>query len=152
LPPRARCVSRCLATVFRQEKRQQSADVICGRRGTYVLFNSWTFLVFFCCVSAAYRLLPGWTSQKRLLLAASYLFYAAWHPPYVVILATSTLVDWWIARRIWRCEGLLARKRLLLVSLVCNLCLLGFFKYGGFVLENLDALLSALRIVHARPA
>jgi D-alanyl-lipoteichoic acid acyltransferase DltB (MBOAT superfamily) len=111
-----------------------------------VLFNSLTFLLFFACVFSLYQLLPTWTAQKRLLLVASYLFYAAWFPPYVGILALSTTVDWWIARRIWQCEHAGRRKRLLLVSLLCNLGLLGFFKYGGFLLVNFRTALAAVGI------
>ena len=117
-----------------------------------MLFNSFTFLVFFCCVFALYRLLPGWNARKWLLLVSSYLFYAAWYAPYVVILLASTLVDWWIARRIWQCEDDAKRKRLLLVSLICNLGLLGFFKYGGFIADNFDVLLSTLGVAHPASA
>lgn len=113
-----------------------------------MLFNSFTFLVFFCCVFALFRLLPGWTARKWLLLVSSYVFYAAWYAPYVLILLVSTTVDWWIARRIYRCADAARRKRLLVVSLVCNLGLLGFFKYGGFVLENLAALMAAAGLPH----
>ena len=83
-----------------------------------MLFNSLTFLIFFFCVLIPYHLLQSWPAQKRLLLLASYVFYAAWYPPYVLILALSTTVDWWIARRIWLCENASRRKHLLLISLI----------------------------------
>jgi alginate O-acetyltransferase complex protein AlgI len=63
-----------------------------------VLFNSLTFLVFFAVVFAVHAATPTWTGRKRVLLAASYVFYAAWNPPYVAILAFSTVLDWWLAR------------------------------------------------------
>ncbi len=69
-----------------------------------MLFNSLTFLLFFACVFALHALLPTWTGRKVLLLAASYLFYAAWHPPYVLILAFTTVLGWWLARLIWRTD------------------------------------------------
>jgi D-alanyl-lipoteichoic acid acyltransferase DltB (MBOAT superfamily) len=37
------------------------------------------------------------------------------------------------------------------VSLAANLALLGFFKYGGFALENTQALLAALGVIYAPP-
>ena len=116
-----------------------------------MLFNSLTFLLFFAAVFALHALAPTWTSRKALLLAASYLFYAAWNPPYVLILAFSTGVDWWLARRIGASEDPARRRGLLLLSLACNLSLLGFFKYGGFLLDNFQHLAGAAGIAWQPP-
>jgi alginate O-acetyltransferase complex protein AlgI len=116
-----------------------------------VLFNSLTFLVFFCCVFAAYQLLSNWTAKKILLLAASYVFYAAWYPPFVFILAFSTTMDWWLARRLDTAFSDKARKALLIVSITCNLGLLGFFKYGDFFLENLREVASLFGLTFSVP-
>ena len=80
--------------------------------------------------------LRNWRLQKFLLLVASYAFYAAWNPPFVVLLWISTLIDWFAAKRMHTEERRSRRIALLCVSLAANLGLLGFFKYGGFVLEN----------------
>src|SRR5579872_1386154 len=101
-----------------------------------MLFNSLTFLVFFVIVFTLHRLMPGWGAKKLLLLIASYIFYAAWNPPYVVILLFSTTLDWWLARLIWKSQDPRHRKLLQTLSLVANLSLLGFFKYGNFLLDN----------------
>jgi len=101
-----------------------------------VLFNSITFLAFFAVLLALYYALRSWPLQKSLLLVASYLFYAAWNPPFVVLLWISTAVDWFAARRMHTEQRRGHRIALLCVSLAANLGLLGFFKYGGFVLEN----------------
>jgi len=116
-----------------------------------VLFNSITFLVFFGIVFGLHAGLQGWAARKRLLLAASYLFYAAWNPPYVLILAFSTTLDWWLARRIWHSRDPARRRALLIVSLVSNLGLLGFFKYGGFLLENFRIALAAVGVDYQPP-
>ena len=116
-----------------------------------MLFNSLTFLVFFAVVFAVHAATPTWTGRKRVLLAASYVFYAAWNPPYVAILAFSTVLDWWLARRIWRTEDPRRRRALLVVSLVSNLGLLGFFKYGGFLLANFQLAAAALGVHYAPP-
>ena len=114
-------------------------------------FNSWTFLVFFGCVFVLHRVMPTWTLRKRVLLLASYVFYAAWNPPYVLILLFSTTFDWWLARRIWRTTDQRRRRLLLLSSLICNLGLLGFFKYGSFLLENFQSLLSLTGVAYHAP-
>ena len=118
-----------------------------------MLFNSFTFLVFLAVVLGAYYLLPlGWRGQKLMLTAASFLFYAAWNPPFIVLLWFSTVVDWYAARGIAG-AATPARKRLwLLVTLGVNLGLLSFFKYGGFLLENFVALAASVGIAYAPPA
>ena len=117
-----------------------------------MLFNSLTFLIFFLVVFALHRLIPGWNRKKLLLLAASYLFYAAWNPPYVLILLLSTSLDWWLARLIWRSNNDIVRRRLLVLSLVSNLSLLGFFKYGGFLLDNTRDVLTSIGVHYSPPA
>ncbi len=117
-----------------------------------MLFNSLTFLLFFAVVFGLHQLLQGWRQRKQLLLVASYVFYAAWHPPYALILLFSTLLDWWLARRMFRCELPRQRRRWLLLSLVANLGLLGFFKYGGFLLQNFNLALGVLGVEFQPPA
>ena len=58
-----------------------------------MVFNSLTFVVFFACVLVLHNLPFGWTTRKVNLLLASYLFYAAWNPPFVILLWVSTVVD-----------------------------------------------------------
>src|SRR5262245_61284650 len=48
-----------------------------------MVFNSLTFVVFFACVLVLHSLPLSWTTKKINLLIASYLFYAAWNPPFV---------------------------------------------------------------------
>jgi alginate O-acetyltransferase complex protein AlgI len=71
-----------------------------------MLFNSLTFLIFFVVVLGVHRLVPGWSAKKGVLLLGSYVFYyTAWNPPYIAILLFSTVLDWWLARRIWLSRG-----------------------------------------------
>lgn len=105
-----------------------------------MLFNSLTFIVFFALVLALHNAPLNWTTKKFNLLIASYLFYAAWNPPFVLLLWISTLVDWHVAKRLYVEQRQGRRRLLLLISIVVNLGLLGFFKYGNFLLENFVAL------------
>jgi alginate O-acetyltransferase complex protein AlgI len=113
-----------------------------------MLFNSFSFLVFFALVLLLHRLPLSWSLKKFNLVAASYLFYAAWNPPFVVLLWISTAVDWMIGRRIHEAEEPRQRRRLLLVSLSVNLGLLGYFKYAGFVLDNFVWLVRQLGVAY----
>jgi hypothetical protein len=101
-----------------------------------MLFNSLTFLAFFAAVLAIHYSPLGWTTKKGSLLLASYLFYAAWNPPFVVLIWLSTVVDWYAAKWMFRSNSPTRRRGLLIVSLCTNLGLLAFFKYSAFVLEN----------------
>jgi D-alanyl-lipoteichoic acid acyltransferase DltB (MBOAT superfamily) len=63
----------------------------------------------------------------------------------------STVVDWYAARGMARLESPRSRRLLMIVSLVANLGLLGYFKYGAFLLANFAALMHAWG-VHYVPA
>ncbi|MDP6978926.1 MAG: MBOAT family O-acyltransferase [Myxococcota bacterium] len=101
-----------------------------------MLFNSLTFAVFFAAVLLLHSLPLPWRAKKGNLLVASYLFYAAWNPPFVVLLWISTGVDWFAAGRMAATSSLRARRGFLALSLLVNLGLLGYFKYAAFALEN----------------
>jgi len=111
-----------------------------------MLFNSLTFLFFFSLVLAVYYAPFPWKGKKVFLLFASYLFYAAWNPPFVLLIWISTYVDWFVARFLGKTEAPGRRRILLLLSLMTNLGLLGFFKYGGFFLENFIRLVGLLGV------
>lgn len=113
-------------------------------------FNSLTFLLFFAAVLLAHSLSLEWRLKKINLLVASYVFYAAWNPPFIVLLWISTLTDWIAARKMSVSTGR-RRSMYLAVSVAVNLGLLGYFKYGGFLHENFAALLSLLDIAYALP-
>ena len=116
-------------------------------QGTYrVLFNSLTFIVFFVIVLGLHYAPLAWRVKKTNLLIASYLFYAAWNPPFVILLWISTVVDWFVAKRMYGEERQGRRRMLLWVSIVVNLGMLSYFKYGGFVLENFQALLATMGV------
>ena len=108
-----------------------------------MLFNSLHFVWFFLVVYAFYRLLPH-RPQNWLLLAASYYFYAAWDWRFLGLLVGSTVVDYTCALLIDRQTDQARRKRLMWVSILFNLTLLGFFKYFNFFADNLHALFGAV--------
>src|SRR3954470_11221805 len=101
-----------------------------------MLFNSLTFVVFFAAVLAAFWTLRSWEARKNLLLAASYLFYGTWNPPFALLLFATTALDFWLGARIAASRTPGSRKAWLVASLTSNLSMLGFFKYGNFLLAN----------------
>jgi alginate O-acetyltransferase complex protein AlgI len=114
-------------------------------------FDTFTFIVFFALVLAVYNALRSWGARKNFLLLASYAFYTAWNPPFLLLLLGSTTLDWWIAQRIDAAERPSTRKRWVAVTLLANLGVLGFFKYNRFLLDNFAAILG-LAGMHYVPA
>ena len=68
-------------------------------------FNSLTFIAFFAIVALLHRLPFSWHTKKVNLLVASYVFYAAWNPPFILLLWASTFIDWKVAHWIDRTDG-----------------------------------------------
>jgi alginate O-acetyltransferase complex protein AlgI len=95
-------------------------------------------------------LISSWRWQKGFLLLASYVFYAAWNPAFIVLIWASTLTDWLAARWMYRTQDRMRRRAFLVLSFSVNLALLGFFKYGDFLLENVVQL-AALAGIDYRP-
>jgi D-alanyl-lipoteichoic acid acyltransferase DltB (MBOAT superfamily) len=104
-----------------------------------MVFNSLHFVAFFLVVYLLYRLLPH-QGQNRLLLAASYYFYAAWDWRFLGLLVASTLIDYYCALFIATRTAPSSRRMALVLSLSFNLTMLGFFKYFNFFAENLKVL------------
>lgn len=117
-----------------------------------MLFNSITFMLFFVVVLGLHSLPLPWKFKKFNLLIASYIFYGAWSPPFVLLLMGTTLLDWLIARWMGQTEAPTRRRWLLLFSLLSNFGILGYFKYGGFLLENFTTAVNAVGIPYAPAA
>ncbi|MBV8503600.1 MAG: MBOAT family protein [Paucibacter sp.] len=116
-----------------------------------MVFNCLSFVAFFAIVLALHSLPLPWKARKVQLLVASYIFYAAWNPPFVILLWISTVVDWYAARGLVAARRDRSRHLWMLVSVVANLGLLGYFKYGQFLLDNVALALGALGVSYQAP-
>ncbi|MFT7462977.1 MAG: alginate O-acetyltransferase complex protein AlgI [Pseudohongiellaceae bacterium] len=110
-----------------------------------ILFHQPAFLVFLVATLLVYWGLPS-RRRNLLLLVASYVFYTSWNPKFAWCLVASTVIDFWVGRAIHASSDPRHRKRLLTLSLVANLGMLGFFKYSNFFLESLVALADGLGV------
>ena len=116
-----------------------------------MLFDSAVYLVFLMLVVFAYWRMRH-TAQNRFLLAASYFFYGWWDWRFLLVMIASTAMDYWIAGAISRSTEPRKRRSLLVVSLVINFSILGFFKYFNFFVDSAEhfaALLGMHSIPHA---
>src|SRR3984885_12924861 len=111
-----------------------------------MVFNSYTFIAFFIVMLILHNLPFSWKTKKVNLLLASYVFYAAWNPPFILLLWLSTVVDYFVGKALYTQTNIHKKRVLLVISLIGNLGMLCFFKYGGFLLENFVHITSALGI------
>jgi len=106
-----------------------------------MIFTTPEFVLFFACFWLVFATTRGHL-RKGVVLAASYLFYAAWDPRFLALLIGSTILDFWVGKRLAQTAGTAKRRRLLLVSLVGNLGVLATFKYYDFFATSAGELLT----------
>ena len=109
-----------------------------------MVFSSTTFLLAFLpLVAILYYICPR-KLRNGLLLVFSLLFYGWGEPKYILIMLFSTVFDYCNGLAIghFRSKGRAGgAKAVLVISVVGNLAILGFFKYTDFAISNLNGLL-----------
>lgn len=137
-----------------------------------MVFHSFTFLAFFAIVYSLYLLLQrvaaresprrsrAFKVQNAILLLGSLVFYGWWDlfgrdprdhthrvlGSFVLLMLVTAGIDHVVALRIYASENLLTRKVLLLVSLISNLGVLGFYKYFNFFVESANGALAEMGV------
>ena len=111
-----------------------------------MVFSSTVFLLIFLPVVAGIYFLCPRKARNTVLLLFSLVFYGWGEPKYILIMLFSTVFDYTNARLIGHFQDAgkqKAAKAVLIVDVVGNLGILGFFKYTDFAIDNLNSLLSA---------
>lgn len=120
-----------------------------------MLFNSYSFLLFFPIVTLVYFIIPK-KIRYIWLLAASYYFYMGWNAKYALLLLTSTMITYLSGLLLAAVKPEAKHEKLLKKSVVAlsfgsNLAILFFFKYFDFVIENINAVLSSFHMELLNP-
>ncbi|MCI2049109.1 MAG: MBOAT family protein [Lachnospiraceae bacterium] len=103
-------------------------------------FSSFVFLwIFMPVVLLLCVLIRPPKYQNILLLIASLLFYAWGDPQYIVLLLLSILMNW--ALGLWLSRAGAEKKLVLILALVGNLGLLGYYKYANFAINTVNHIL-----------
>jgi len=105
-----------------------------------MLFNSFTFLLFFILVTPTYFILPH-RFRWILLLLASCFFYMFFKFEYILILFFTIIVDYFAGVYIAKTKEIKLKKFYLLISLIANIGVLAIFKYYNFINENFSMVL-----------
>lgn len=116
-----------------------------------MLFNSFSFLVFFPVVVIIYFIIPrSW--RYIWLLIASYYFYMSWNPKYALLMALSTGITFlsgYLIERIRESGGPNEeryKKYCVAGSMLSNLLILAIFKYANFAIDSISMILGRFGI------
>ena len=102
-----------------------------------MLFNSFVFLgVFLPITYVVFWMLRSASPRYIWLTITGYVFYGYWDPRFTLLMGFSTLVSYLAGLGFLRWEDPRRRKLCLVVPIVIDLCLLGFFKYTNFLLST----------------
>lgn len=112
-----------------------------------MLFNTFSFLIFFPVVLIIYFVIPK-KIRYIWLLIASYFFYMSWSPKYGLLLLFSTAVTYAGGIVISRTQSKGKRVTTLILCLVANFGLLFFFKYLMFSVDTVISILARARIAY----
>jgi alginate O-acetyltransferase complex protein AlgI len=109
-----------------------------------MLFHTWIFALFMLAVYPIYLLTrKSIPLMNAWLLLWSYVFYGWWNPAYLLLIVASTVFDWYMGLLIGKGKH---KKLWITFSILMNMGFLGFYKYWGFLAENLAGLGVALPV------
>lgn len=103
-----------------------------------MLFNTIDFVVFFVFVISIITVIRNRNFNLVFLIGVSYFFFYFSNNFLISLLVFSTILDYFVAKEIWRTNDKSKKKKLLLISLIGNLGLLGFFKYTDFAISQFN--------------
>lgn len=107
-----------------------------------MVFANLFFLYIFLPVNLIlYYATRSYTVRNFVLVAMSFLFYAWGEPVWVFLLLASGFLVWLCSLLVERFAGTWKGKAALVLAVTISLSLLGIFKYSGFLVENLNAIL-----------
>jgi D-alanyl-lipoteichoic acid acyltransferase DltB (MBOAT superfamily) len=108
-----------------------------------LLFNSYEFIFAFLPITAAVFFLLVRSPFRRMaagwLALASLFYYAWWTPAYLPLLLASIGGNYLLGRAIAAAAAW--RRALLILGIGLNLAAIGWFKYAGFLADNLNGFL-----------
>jgi alginate O-acetyltransferase complex protein AlgI len=108
-----------------------------------MLFSSYEYLAVFLPIVVV---IFHWLKARHFvhlsfffLTVMSFIFYAWWNPRDLPILLGSITINWWLGRQIILSKGSRTKQRWMFYGgCVANFLLLGYFKYAGFLVDNVN--------------
>ena len=110
-----------------------------------MLFNSYIFIFLFLPISIIGFFTLGKRGHHRVamswLVGMSLFFYGWWNPAYLGLIVISMLFNYAVGVSLSSEYNSKLRKNLLIFGVSANLALLGYYKYAGFFVENIELVL-----------
>ncbi|UOW68318.1 MBOAT family O-acyltransferase [Paraclostridium bifermentans] len=108
-----------------------------------MVFSSIVFLFTFLPITLILYYISPRKMKNIVLLLISLIFYAWGEPVYVFLMMFTTVFDYLIGLLINKYRrNRIKSKRIFIFAVLVNLGILGFFKYYGFVIENINSVFS----------
>ena len=108
-----------------------------------MVFSSLFFIYIFLPICLLTYLVARNVSQKNwVLIIFSLLFYAWGEPVYVFLMFGTALLNYFAGRIIGKYQGKMGDFIATYFTVIYDFAMLGIFKYSGFIVENINALLS----------
>lgn len=109
-----------------------------------LLFNSGFFLYFFLFVLIFNKAFTNYKRGKVIFLTVSSIyFYYKSSGIFFILVIISSLVDYVAGMVIYNTQFNLRKRIFLILSVITNLGILGYFKYTNFFIDNVNAIFSA---------
>jgi len=109
-----------------------------------MVFSRLFFIFFFFVICIIAYVSSGSIRQKnRILLIASIIFYAWGEPVYILLLLASSVVNYFFGIMIENFRGRKLDTVFTFIAVILNLASLGYYKYSGFIAENINALIGS---------
>jgi D-alanyl-lipoteichoic acid acyltransferase DltB (MBOAT superfamily) len=113
-----------------------------------MLFNTLDFVVFFIIALTIIAIIKKRNFQHIFIILASYFFLYYSSSYQITLLIFTTLWTFYLAREIHLTSNIVRKKQFLVLTLGGNLGLLGFFKYAGFTISELNGMLNHFGITN----
>ena len=107
-----------------------------------MVFSSIPFLFFFLPIFLILYFIVPFKLKNIVLLIFSLIFYAWGEPIYITLMVFSSIVDYTNGRLIEKYPN--KKKIFMILSIIVNLSLLGFFKYSNFLIDNINGFLKLI--------
>lgn len=105
-----------------------------------MVFSSIPFIFFFFPLCLLFYYIVPFKLKNYVLLFFSLVFYAWGEPVYVFLMIFSCLFNYLCGIFMEKFEK--KKKLILILCVIINILLLGFYKYGNFVIENINSILN----------
>ena len=109
------------------------------KAGDGMVFSNLVFLFLFLPIVLIVYFLAPTRIRNTILLIASLLFYAWGEPKYVLLMLFAVFINYLFGLLVGTSLSDRWRRLVLILSILANLGILGFYKYMNFFVTNLNA-------------